>query len=317
VISVMRTKFIKSWPSPGERAYHLSTEDAFTRQYASDAHFCQYTSPHRRRLCRAALKAGAVATINVIALDLDCPTVHGTKAPAPDAWRDEVTVQVGELAKTHPGPFLYHTRGGARLVYRQPAPVTIATDRDEAQWSLDYVITAAYLARAFGLIADAACIDWTRLFRLPRACRDGKVEDYPMYGDPSQIQPLVFIPDPADHTHVEATHKPRKAHVAAQGPAYIGDGCGVFYHALRARGDVLRGHALGHVIRCPRERHHSSGVTGDGSTLLWAPSGTQTMGAIHCLHSHCTGMTAKEWHREFTRDEMYAADVAAGTRGTR
>ena len=309
----MRTKFVKSWPEPGEAVYQAPVGKAMERPYTSDAHFVQYTSPHRRRLCRAALKAGAVATINVIVFDLDCPDVHGSSEPAPEAWRDDVHAKMLELVECHHGPFFYHTRGGCRVVYRQPVPVTIANERDESQWSLDYVTTAAYLARRFGLIVDAACIDWTRLFRLPRATRDnGKPEVYPMYGDPYNIGALVFTPDAADTEAAAKAYKPRTTYVAPAGGAYMGDGKGVLYHALRARGDVLRDHPRGHIIRCPRERHHSSGRTGDGSTILQPPSGTQALGGIHCLHSHCTGLDARTWRAEFTREELDAANDAAG-----
>lgn len=308
----MRDRYVKSWPADGPAIYPIDIGKAMARAYTTDAHFVQYTSPHRRRLCRQALDAGAVATINVIVFDLDCPAVHGSKEPAPDAWRAEIHDMMRELIEVHPGPFFYHTRGGCRIIYRQPVPVTIACARDESQWSLDYVITLAYLARRFGLVCDAACLDWTRLFRLPRATRSpGKPECYPMYGDPSCIGRLTFTPDAADVTSAEASHKPRASHVVT-GPAFVGSGEGVFFHALRARGDIIRAHPKGHVIRCPRESHHSSGRTGDGSTLLYPPSGQHTLGGIHCLHSHCTGIDMRSWRNEFTRDELDAANRRIG-----
>jgi len=315
MISVMRDRYVKSWPADGPAIYPLEVGKAMDRAYATDAHFVQYTSPHRRRLCRQALDAGAVATINVIVFDLDCPAVHGSKEPAPEEWRAETLALMLGLVEVHPGAFFYFTRGGCRIVYRQPVPVTIACARDESQWSLDYIITLAYLARRFGLLCDAACLDWTRLFRLPRATREpGKVERHDMYGDPHAIGVLTFTPDAADVSKAEAQHKPKAARAEVTGPAYVGNGQGVFYHALRARGDIVRDHAQGHVIRCPRERHHSSGHTGDGSTLLYPPSGQSTLGGIHCLHSHCAGIDMRSWRNEFTREELDAADKAAGLR---
>lgn len=62
---------------------------------------------------------------------------------------------------------------------------------------------------------------------------------------------------------------------------------------LAAQGRVLgedRDGAL--VVACPWEHEHSTGGTGDGSTV-WFPAGTNGYSAGHfkCLHGHCAGRT--------------------------
>ena len=136
-----------------------------------------------------------------------------------------------------------------------------------------------------------------------------------MYGDPGDIGALTFVPDAAD---VEAAKKKSKAFSGATRldfTASQGDGRGVLYHALRARGALVKPHGKGaFVIRCPRESHHSCGKTGDGSTLLYPPANGEHVGAIHCLHGHCSNLTTRDWMREFSKSELESADEAAGTR---
>jgi hypothetical protein len=275
-----------------------------TRAYTTDAHFAQYTSPSRRRLSRAAL-AHEVATIDVIVFDIDCPEVHGSPEPAPAAWFADIHAKLIDLFHAHPKAFFYHTRGGCRVFYMQPVPVTISCPEDEAQWSTDYAITLAYLSRVFGIVGDKSCGDWTRLFRLPRVTREGELVELEMYGDPADIGPLAFTPAPEDIAAAAKVVRPRVA--PPSGPAVVTDGRGALYRALSSRGDILAAKGDAYVIRCPREKHHSTGRTGDGSTLLYPPSGQHTLGAIHCLHSHCTGLDARSWRAEFTTSELKGA----------
>lgn len=66
---------------------------------------------------------------------------------------------------------------------------------------------------------------------------------------------------------------------------------------LAAQGRVLgedRDGAL--VVACPWEHEHSTGTTGDGSTV-WFPAGTNgyPSGHFKCLHGHCAGRTDQDF----------------------
>jgi hypothetical protein len=91
------------------------------------------------------------------------------------------------------------------------------------------------------------------------------------------------------------------------------DGYGLLYHALRARGDLVRQFkANSFLVRCPNEASHSSGKTGDTSTVLYLPAAGEHVGHLHCLHGHCSGLKARDWLRMFSDSEIESARVAAG-----
>lgn len=298
MISVMRNRYVRALPRDGERVYPLDVGRAMRRSYSTDAHFVQYTSASSRRLSRAAMHAGEVATIAVIAIDIDCPDVHGSPAPAPKSWRDATLDTVRAIARDHGAPYYYATRGGARIIYRLPVPSYIASADDETAWSLDYLVTLAYLRRCYGLNGDVVCADWTRLFRLPRATRGASPERLETRGNPDRIAELHIAPTDADLAAAREQSRPRRAAHEFAAPNYSArpNSCdGAFVEALQARGDILGRREHAYVVRCPRERMHTSGRTGDGSTLLYPARAGATLGHIHCLHSHCAGTSLREW----------------------
>jgi len=329
MVTVFQQQRVMGWPdsdgrTPREmdRGYVVPLATALTRSFTTDAHFVQYRSPLARRMNGESLGRGVAMRSDVIVFDIDCEDTHGTSEEVPATWRHANRERVLALRAAHPGLAYYETRGGSRIVYLQPLPTEISTPDDAATWKQDYAVMVAYLGRVFGIDADYACADWTRFFRCPRATRKpgGKPEDRAIAGDPHNVQPLWVEPTADDLATARARLKnafdPPKVVLPAASTGTTCDGYGVLFHALRARGDVFREYKRGtYLIRCPNEAQHSSGKTGDTSTMLYLPSPGQVMGHIKCLHGHCVGLGFREWMRMFSDYEIKEAREAAGLKG--
>lgn len=331
LVTVFSDKYLRSWPEdPRDPTRPLRPVDkrltkvmplsrALESQWRTDVHFAAYASPNGYRLNTASMREDIQVRIDVIVLDMDCPEVHGKGAAVPDSWRADIRTKMLAMRSAHQGGMYYETKGGSRVVYRQPVPYFLSCEEDAADWRRDYAITCAYLKRMFDIDADPSCADWTRLFRVPKATRDNsdKPEDWPMAGDPRNVASIWFEPNEEDRA--AAMELLPRAFEAKQvrdiKPSVSGycDGYGVLYHALRNRGDVFRQHrASSFVIRCPNESAHSSGKTGDTSTILFLPGSGHVLGFINCLHAHCVHMSARDWMRCFSDYELDAAREAAG-----
>lgn len=315
-VTVIRNRYVRGWPThdDGERVHVLDLGTALERLYTTDAHVALYDSPNGRRLTSDALDRDVVK-LTAFGIDVDCPTVHGTSEPAPEGWRRETRRKVVALSRRHPHPYYFETRGGARIIYRQAEPTILTSRADAEQWRQHYLIAIAHLQRDFGIDADPACSDWTRLYRLPRVVRSGTTrENYPVWGDPDNIGTFC-----AAVSHVDVEHAEQSA-PAAFGQRRVlefhpsaATGEGLFFHLLRGRGDVIRPHGRhGHVVRCPNEAQHSSGRTGDGSTVVYPPAAGKELGKIHCKHSHREHTSVRDWLSLFSDGEKDAAREAAG-----
>jgi hypothetical protein len=321
VITVLRDRYARSWPQLDpqkplrhtDRAYALDLGKALERVYKTDAHFVAYGSPNGHRLNVESIDRGVVVELTCIVFDIDCAATHGTKEPAPESWRRELRERVQALAAEHLSPYYYETRGGARIVYRQAEPTTLRTQADAREWSRVYAVALAYLSRCFGLECDAACHDWQRLFRLPRATRDrdAKPENWPSFGDPHAIGHLLISPTAAD---VRTAERSSRAFRATEFTPSTGTGEGLLYYLLRARGDVSerRCSRAGWVVRCPNRAKHSNNTDGTDSTVLYPPLAGKQLGAIECKHAHCQRITVPNWLRFFSDRELAAARIAAG-----
>lgn len=312
---VMPHKKARSWPQlredkpirPGDRCAHVrSIARVMEHTYRTDAHFAAYVSPNGYRLNRRCFDEGISVEMTAAVFDVDAPGHEATPQ-----WRREIRERVCALADVHPGLYMYETRGGLRILYTLPGRTILRSREDADRWRQQYLTGLAYLSRRFGIEADPACSDWQRLYRCPRATRDpgGDPENHPTWGDPSEIQPLRI-----DATWSDLDLARSRARKAFQRATVLdvtpcpSSGDGLFYRLLRARGDILEEHDRGaYVIRCPAEREHTTGQTGDGSTLLYLPAAGMELGAIHCLHAHCSGRTAREWLRFFSDDEIESA----------
>lgn len=317
-VTVLPTKFIRAWPRHeiGGAVEVVDLIDALENTYPTDAHFAMYASPNGRRLSREALDREVAVEIHCIVFDVDCEATHGTPEPAPREWRKAQRDLVVRLAADHPDPYMYETRGGYRIVYRQGEPTVLRSQADAQRWAQDYSLAVAHLRRVYGIQCDPACQDWQRVFRLPHATRDGSghPENYPAWGMPDwPIGELLIKATAEDMREARALTKAFGERRIESFTPCTSDGLGLLYHALRARGDVIREHIDGaFVVRCPRERDHTAGRTGDGSTVLYPPAPGRELGAIHCMHAHCSGLGARDWLACFTDSELDAARGAAG-----
>lgn len=317
LVSVFPHKRVRGWPrwSRGHFADVCPLSAALSRTYATDAHFCAYTS-NGRRLTREALDRGRRIELSAAVFDIDCPAVHGSAMPAPDEWRAALLDQVAELTKVHPDPLVYMTRGGARIVYT--AELTVLTSQVDAQrWSQHYMVACAYLGRRFGIVADPACKDWQRFYRLPHATREpgGQPERWPEHGDPKRIGVLMIEATRADVDAARCVSSVFVERRVLHFEPCTSSGFGLLYHLLSARGAIIRPHSGGgHIIRCPRESAHSTGNTGDGSTVLYPPARGKSVGAIACLHGHCSHMRVQDWLALFSEQELASAHLASSTR---
>lgn len=348
-ISVFPTRYCRGWPTYADddvcewevhaaEPIHTYSEcscglvgdlgSALVHTFQTDAHFTACVradlpiGAQARRLARGTLEAGVIVEIQCIVLDSDDPVVHGTPEPARPEWRREFSSRLALLAATHPAPFAYHTRGGARIVYALDEPMVLRSVADAQQWAQQYAIVVAHMSRAYGLTCDTSCDDWTRHYRLPVVTRDGELLTYETFGDPENIGVLSIEPSHVDIAVAKRSSRAFRGRWLADRPPAEPARTGLLYHLLAARGDILREHhaddAL--VVRCPHdpercadpEQCHSCGYAGDSSTLLYPPRRGKELGWIFCRHSHCEHMTVGAWLRCFTDAEIAAARTAAG-----
>lgn len=167
---------VHGWPKHSDAPHGQCPElgDALAREYATDAHHTAYAPDPLapRRLTKEVLGVAPVA-MQLVVFDVDDEEAHREHRPASDAWREVEAPKQRALLEAHPGAVVFDTRGGYRVVALLEAPVAIATADDIPRWSRFYLLQLGYLSRRFGIIADPACKDWQRLYRLPHATRDG------------------------------------------------------------------------------------------------------------------------------------------------
>ncbi len=326
-VTVMQ-RFARSFPKhpqpgPLDQVWCVPVAQALGFQFEFDAHFAAYAVPDNlmRRLSVGALDAGVAVEMTHIVFDFDCAGTHGTPEPASEAWRIKWRGQIEDLTCVHANPFTYETRGGARLTYALAEPTTLRSRADAQRWRQNYAIVCSYLARRFGILADPACADWTRLFRLPHVVRDGVRQQWRVHGDPCQIGTLEVNAEQGDLDATRALvpsafRAPRIACQLRPSDQNRDRHLGVLFHALNARGHVFGQHdSSSYAVKCPNDAEHTTGSPADGSTLLYLPRPGGEVGALHCLHGHCTGKTVGQWLAHFSHEELGAARNAAGIRG--
>jgi hypothetical protein len=309
-VTVFGSKYAKGWPrhEQGERGYVLELGQALDREYSTDAHFAAYRTYNGRRLTRECLDQSVAVELTCIVFDVD-----GANHAATPEWRRVEREKCVALNAAHPGLYMYETRGGYRLVYRQAEPTVLRAQADALEWSKVYAVAIAHLADRYGIDADPACCDWQRLYRLPRATRDagGIPENLPYSGDHRAIGTLLIEASWADVAKAKkeaarAFREPRDL------PAFAGGGDGLLFWALKLRGDVIgaapRG---GWICRCPNRRQHTSNTDGSDSTVVYPASDGQ-VGWLCCKHGHCCNLTLRDWLRMFSDAELERARELAG-----
>ena len=178
---------IRAWPNEKstEDGTACSLGDALTRRWQTDAHFVAYEAlvdePHgRKRLNVRAPAAGAHVVLHWGVIDIDAPK-HSDATPE---WREAERAKVARLIAEHPGLVAYDTRHGYRLVGALRAPHTITTEASVTAWRNVVARRLAWLSRVYEIVADSACHDWPRFYRLPRVAREGGATETEITGDP-------------------------------------------------------------------------------------------------------------------------------------
>lgn len=180
-ILVLDTPFEPGWNGdPNEvPASHLlvPSAEAWEADWATDAHCVQYFIPGEEHMPR--LNKSSVAWLRThhnidpligwVLVDVDNPD-HGE-------WTEDLEAQLADTLSPDNLPEVesagfYMTKHGYRLVWRLPEPMSALLFEDWASMFYTYL-------RSKGVNADPACKDWTRLYRMPRATRDGTLQDLP------------------------------------------------------------------------------------------------------------------------------------------
>lgn len=315
LIPVVFDRTARSWPKHdrGPAAYRAEFGYVMERPFTSDAHFGAYSAPAiARRLHTTAISRVEIAMV-VAVFDVDHAHSHastgGDGRPAPDSWWFDLR---GKLSRLPSGFFAYRTRGGARVVYAIE-PFSIRNDDDRSAWAERYQAWAGHLNRHYEIPADPSCCDFTRLFRVPHATRDGVLQVPECVGNPYRLG--AWNPTLAhDDIKFIVVGKPRKRRepVAVAPSSYHGSG--LLFYALQARGAIGQQIEPGKfAIVCPNEARHSKRTGADSSTVLWlSRARLPEVGMIWCSHAHCCGFGLKDWLRLFDRGELDAARRAAG-----
>jgi hypothetical protein len=321
VVTVFADKFAKSWPrnATGKAGALEPVSWALDSVYPTDAHFVAYESPDGRRLGREAIDRLEVIRMHVLVFDIDAPKADKGGGQASLEWRTKMRELVEALAKDHPNPCYYETRGGARIVYRLPKPYKITDHAHAARWSYAYSVAVEYLKQRYSIEADPACIDWQRMYRLPDTVRDGERQQWYTWGSPHDIGVFRAENVPSKAIAMARWHgkafknATKETHDFTPDPGAGADG--VLPALCRSKGFIVRaqpGDGNGWFIRCPNEAQHSSGRTGDTSTILYPAARGETWGSIHCKHSHCGNMQVKDWLEFFTQTEIDEAKLTNG-----
>jgi DNA-binding transcriptional regulator YiaG len=176
---------------------YVSPQYALTNRFKTDAHTVAYVYrclPKRiNEEGRASLDPYSQPVMTWFIIDVDGKEDGQKRASA--EWRAGEEKKIARLLEVHPGAFRYDTRGGYRLIYRLAYPRRPKGPNGEPTWSRFYSTCLAYLNEAFGIKADDACKDWTRLYRLPFVMRDGELQLPLTTGDPTNIGYWTFDPD--------------------------------------------------------------------------------------------------------------------------
>lgn len=322
LVTIFRNKYARSWPQleadkplrSVDRGRVVELGHALDQDYAGDAHFAPYRSPNGQRLNYQALAQGTPIELHAIVFDVDGPGHAATPA-----WRRELREKVVSLAAAHPDPFYYETRGGGRVVYGQAEPTILETEADALEWSRVYTIAVAHLEQRFGIVADPACCDWQRLYRLPRATRDrgGSPENHPYWGNVDKIGNLTIQASWADVAKATKTNE-RVFRQPRTLPNFAGSGDGLLFWLLKLRGEIIGTESRGGwICRCPNRNQHTSCTDGTSSTICYPPRAIGELGVIVCKHGHCVGHTLRQWLAYFSDSEIEAAREAAGIVRTR
>lgn len=207
LITIFPSRFVAGWPEhDDDRCAVAPIADAFARRWSTDAHFAPYASKLSRRHTVAMLHPAHAERLSTtdVAMTAAVFDVDATAHVLTDEWIAAEQPKLSALNAAHPGGFFYRTRNGYRVVFALAEQHRIATLTDANAWTARYQSWVRYLARVFGIAADASCADWTRLYRCPLVVRDGVAQDLGSFGDASSLGAWSPILTTADRVKPKA-----------------------------------------------------------------------------------------------------------------
>lgn len=281
-----------------------------------DGHLTQYAplaNPTRLKTELFALP-GAEVRQQLLIHDFDDPVAHETKTPARVEWRAEFARLAAQL-----GTFVWWSRGGAKALWLLPEPVVLRNRRDCALWKIWHECTAAYLLGRFGVVADLACADWGRLFRVPHATRRGNAapDAYgTLAGRPEA--PATWTADVSGFLSRIRARRLEASPAASAAPRPYPPGpfnpyaAGLLATLLAARGWLGRELQPGKwACRCPSSSERGDhGLEHDSCVIwaaCWAADPSATLGWLHCSHNRCRELTPAKALAYFAPEEIAAA----------
>lgn len=289
-IPVFRDKFARGWPehAEGDPAHYMPPSRAMTEAHASDAHFATYSVPEvKRRLATEHVFGELDSGIPIVLFVVDVePDRHARVTP--EWWGIELE-KLKRLLATHPGGYVYRTRGGYRIVYALGSAFVLGCSADAERWKATYLAWLDYVKQHYGIVGDRSCQDWTRLYRLPRVVRDGEPQEYETLGDPAALgtwSVAVELPEPQPVAprKTSGTYRPKN------GEFSIHDFMSAHYPGVQSRA-VLGGERWD--IECPWKHEHSTESRRETSVFAFS-SGAHD---FKCLHNHCADRHWKEFRR--------------------
>jgi hypothetical protein len=301
-VAVHEHKRVVAWPNAEKeppRADYVPLSVALGRRYTTDAYFTCYSVAQRPYRLNSAALEHITVWMSAVVFDVDAPNKNAT-----DEWRAGELPKIVALLALHPGGFYYETKNGYRIVYAAANPIRIVDLSDADAWKLLYPSWVRYLKRRFGIVADLACKEWQRLFRLPFVTRDGQVENRPTIGDPDKVGPWHCELAAEDMADAKISNNVNEN--PSSGPRSLSNG--IVYNLFSDRGALGKEISAGKWrARCPWSQSHTSGADYDSSTVVYAPSPGKWHGAFHCSHAHCEHRDFDDVLREFTDAQLTAA----------
>lgn len=293
----------RAHPRPGfsrcDRGELVALPEALTRPWSSDAHLTAYSASRAGKPSRWRLNAEAPGEFEIVMnfLILDC---DGPEHESTPEWR----ASFKEKASRLPGqPFVYFTRGGARVLWKLKEPFPITSPADALEWRSRYLGACEWL-QGFGITADRACSDWGRLFRLPHVVRDGEPQCLEVIGDATAIG--NFELPPAEYSNTSTLRACDPAPRVRVEPMGCDDSPGILRRLLAARGHIdervtLQSGETGFKVICPNDHEHR---THDGYRALLLDGAE---GRIVCVRTACKGIT--NWMPFFSSQELEAVGL--------
>ena len=179
---VLDTPFEPGWNGDASEvpASHLlvPSEEAWEAEWPTDAHCVQYFLPgeeHMPRLNKSSVawlrtQHEAEPLIGWVLVDVDNPGHQDWTAELEEKLAQDL--DPSNLPEVESAGY-YMTKHGYRLVWRLEEPMSAMYFEDWASMFYEYL-------RSRGVEADPSCKDWTRLFRMPKATRNGELQALPL-----------------------------------------------------------------------------------------------------------------------------------------